>query len=52
MKTLYLASNSWSRLSDFVPSPAAAAVGAYLVSSLYWSGKPLTSLFDLTKTKL
>ncbi len=53
MRTLYHDSNSWSSLADFVPSPAAAAVGAYLVTSLYWfEKKPLAQLFDLSRTRL
>ena len=53
MHTLYRDSNSWSSIADFVPSPAAAAVGAYLVTSLYWfEKKPLAPLLDLSRTKL
>ena len=53
MRTLYADSNHWSALSDFVPSPPAAAVAAYLVASLYWvDKKPISSLFDFSKTRL
>ena len=50
MVTLYTDSNSWSSLKDFMPTPAAAAVLAYVFSTLYWSEKkPLMDLLDLRK---
>jgi hypothetical protein len=50
---LYTESNSWGKVTDFVPSPAAAGVTAYLIASFYWADKkPLSTLWDFSKTRL